>query len=74
MNMNDERRKRMGQMAVMKIVSDGSPEGTKVFGEDGHEITQISKIEITIEPQEMVTARLTFQMVKLEIAGLAVTK
>lgn len=58
-------------MQQIKIISDGIGFNTKVIGWDGNEIQGISKIEISILPNELVTAALTFDNVYLELIAQA---
>jgi len=52
----------------MKIISDGTGVGTVVMGDDGKKLDNVTKIEINpIENHTLVTAKLTFQDVELQI-------
>lgn len=54
-------------MSKLKIVSDGTARGTRVFSQNA-EITGIARIEILpIEPDELVTAVLTFSNVEIDL-------
>jgi len=56
---------------MIKITSDGTAHGTRVTGEDGSPLKWITKIEIfPIEPDEVVSAAITFSMVHLEIEAV----
>ena len=52
----------------IKIVSNGVGHSTQVLDSDGKQIEGVTKVEIDpITPNELVTARLTFEFVELEI-------
>lgn len=55
----------------MRIVSDGTGLGTKVFDADGHEIKGcITKIEWDIDGERQVgRARITFDLVEVDLVG-----
>lgn len=51
----------------IKIISDGNPYTTQVLDCDGNQIKGITKVEIVIEPMDLVRAVLTFDNVILEM-------
>ena len=57
-------------MPNVKIVTDGSAYGTKVYTEDGHEVKGIAKAEITILPGS-IEAVLTLAGLSLDSTALS---
>ena len=63
---------------MIHIVSDGTTFGTKVYDEDGKQMSGVSRIEI--EPLDaknddlVVKAKLTFVKVKLDLKGQIIIK
>jgi len=55
----------------IKIISDGTPLGTKVLDENGIEITGICEVTWFIYPDGPARARLTFANVEIEAIGEA---
>jgi hypothetical protein len=54
----------------MRIVSDGTPFGTKVYDADGAEIKGcITKVEWSIEVDGIGQAKLTFSNVEVDVIG-----
>ena len=52
----------------IRIVADGTGNNTKVYDSDGKQINGITHIEIhKIDSKSIVTARLTFEFVELEV-------
>lgn len=57
-------------MSNIKIVSDGTPNGTKVYAPSGEPLeSKISKIIWSINPQGVAMARITFLHVELNVIG-----
>ena len=54
-------------MHSIKINSNGTAWNTKVFNQDGSEIYGITAIDISIRPGGVVQAKLSFDLVVLEI-------
>ena len=55
---------------MINIVSDGTAFGIKVYGENGTKISGITRNElIPIVPHGLVSARLTFAAVKLDMVA-----
>lgn len=53
----------------MKIISDGTPEGTKVINDDGTEVQDVESIEINCSPvtPKRVQARITVTAPRVEV-------
>lgn len=56
-------------MAKLKIVSDGTPYGTRIFDEFGNEIENVTRIEWKIAATGMARATIDLQMVPVEVSG-----
>jgi hypothetical protein len=54
-----------------RIVSDGTPVGTKVYDTDGHQLDMglITKVEWSVEASGIGVARLTLWDVEVDVAG-----
>ena len=58
--------------ATIRIVSDGTAKGTRVYTADGYEIKGIRAITFSkIEPGGMVEAQLDFGLVRLDVTALS---
>jgi hypothetical protein len=55
----------------VKIVSDGTPCGTKVLREDGSEIEGVSGINWNIEVDQFAVARIEIGVAEIEVRGEA---
>lgn len=52
-----------------RIVSDGTPRGTRVLDPDGRPMDGVTKVEWSIEAGGIGVARLTFWNVEVDVAG-----
>ena len=58
----------------MKIISDGTPENTKFYNDDGSEIIdKITHVKIDMDPKEIV-AHVTYLNPKLELSNITEVK
>lgn len=52
----------------LKIISDGTPQGTIVSDEDGNRVENVSNVEISIGANMLSTVRLTLVGIPVEVS------